>query len=102
MKITTVEEAIDAAHYALDNSRCDDVLAFIRDAASRDILTFIQRLTITKHDMYLPFARAVLDIRLAEESAKTADILVTETKTLVKHTYRLYILTIALIFFGFV
>ena len=103
----TIEEAIDYAHYAPDNSRHGDIMIFLRDAPTRDILTFIQRLTIVKHDMYLPFARAALDIRLAEDAERTAqklvtgtDRLVTETETLVKLTHRLYVLTIILIVLG--
>lgn len=88
-KITTVEEAIDAAHYTLDNARCDDVLVFLSGASAKDILTFVQRLTITKHDMYLPFARAVLDIRLAEDAAQTAAKLATQTERLVSETLEL-------------
>ena len=107
MTINTVEEAIQAAHYTVDNSRLDDVMIFLRNAPTKDILTFIQRLTIVKHDMYMPFARAILDIRLAEDAERTAqklvtgtDNLITQTNRLVNLTRGLYVLTIILILLG--
>ena len=60
-------------------------------------------------DAWFPRAQNVLHIRLAEETEKTAQKLVTgtdnliaHTKTLVKLTHRLYILTIILIILGLV
>ena len=99
MKITTVKEAAEVANYTLDNARFDEVLAFLRDVSSDDALTFMQLLIITKHDMYFPFARAVLDIRLAEESSKTAEILKRYTGVLVRLQWVLVWLTVALLVF---
>jgi hypothetical protein len=87
----TPKEAADLANNTLDRSRDDDVKIFLREAPARDIQTFIHHLHVVKHDWFLPFARAALDIRLAEDAGIVA-------QKVVRLTWGLFWLTLALTF----
>ena len=95
----------EAAHCA--NTGGSGVQEFLVYASSSELEEFCHGLVGGVHSSWFPRARVALDIRLAEDSERTAqklvtgtDSLITETKTLVKLTHRLYILTIVLIALG--
>jgi hypothetical protein len=84
-----------------------EIQAFISIEPPRGLQDFIHLLNRDGQSRYLLLAKTTLQVRLAEESERTAqklvtgtDTLIAETKTLVNLTHRLYILTAVLIFLG--
>jgi len=82
-------------------------LAWLVTATSREVQEFIHIIPVDRDSYWYQRARVQLDIRLAEDAEGTAqklvtgtNSLITETKTLVNLTHRLYILTIVLIALG--
>jgi hypothetical protein len=103
------KEAADIANKFLSVSADEDreIQDFISIETPRGLQDFIHLLNRDGQARYLLLAKTTLQVRLAEESERTAqklvtgtDTLIAETKTLVNLTHRLYILTIVLIALG--
>jgi|ERR1035437_8511328 hypothetical protein len=93
-----------------DTARDKEIHNFVIVASPRELQLFIHNLAADgipdrRVIQWTDMARAAIDVRLAEDAERTAqklvnstDTLVTEAKTLVKLTRRLYILTVVLAF----
>ena len=104
----TPQEAAELVDWP-NPGRRKEIHDFVLMASARDIQLFIHNIQTDTTDTrrWCDRAMMALDIRLAEDSERTAqklvtgtDSLIVETKTLVKLTHRLYILTIVLIALG--
>ena len=106
----TAKEACDFANTEFQDYSAETdnaVHEFLQSASASDIQAFILCIGVNTRRRWLDIARTSLDARVGQDAERTAqklitgtDTLIVETKSLVKLTHRLYILTFVLIFLG--
>jgi hypothetical protein len=94
----TPQEAAKLAIGSSSNLDPDKVEEYLLTASPRDIQTFLHCTGVNGDPRLIEFARVALEIRLAEDAAKSAAEMERQTDKIVRLTWGLFWLTLALAF----
>jgi len=91
-------ELAEAANSTADNVILPEVTRFLREDSAANIQLFIHHLHILTKPHNFELAKIALQVRIADDQSKSAERMERQTKKIVRLTWGLFWLTLALAF----